>query len=199
MASSAFMPATRLSAARISKDMECAKYSARLTNPNAIQITMINTEPRSPRDGSGSFALSLNRSVELQFGIVWRAPDGPIWESALQARASWSQCIRKSGRGLSLNPVAADVRRLIFSRAAVRASLRRLPRFKGTPREREARGGLIPATIPFLSERSFIIRHLWLAESYWCAPERQWARRTQWERPPTRPFRFAGSRVGFGP
>src|SRR5213082_1741197 len=61
MASSAFMPATRLSAARISKDMEWAKYSARLTNPNAIQITRINTEPRSPRDRRGPFPLPMNR------------------------------------------------------------------------------------------------------------------------------------------
>src|SRR6266498_5695428 len=59
MASSAFMPATRLSAPRISKVMECAKYSARLTNPNAIQITMINTEPRSRRDERGPFPLPM--------------------------------------------------------------------------------------------------------------------------------------------
>src|SRR6266542_823153 len=52
MACSASMLATRLSAARNSRDIECAKYSARLTNPNATQSTMINTEPSSPGQSS---------------------------------------------------------------------------------------------------------------------------------------------------
>src|SRR6266567_2238354 len=45
MACSASAPATRLSAARNSRDIECAKYSVRLTNPNATHRTMIKTEP----------------------------------------------------------------------------------------------------------------------------------------------------------
>src|SRR5438477_6906864 len=107
--------------------------------------------------------------------------------------------MRTSEGRLSLDLVAADVRRLIFFRASVRASLRRLLRFKGTPREREARGALTPPAILFLLERTFMVRLPRLAESYWCALERQSARPIQWERPPTRLFRFAASRVGFEP
>src|SRR5256885_1530257 len=34
----------------------------------------------------------MNRSAELQFDVVRRAPNAPIWKSALGARSSWSQC-----------------------------------------------------------------------------------------------------------
>src|SRR2546430_16510820 len=64
MASSASMPATRLSPARISNDIECAKYSARLTNPNTIQITTIKTEPRSPVEWNLSLRLTPALSLE---------------------------------------------------------------------------------------------------------------------------------------
>src|SRR5437879_1812275 len=64
MASSASMPATRLSPARISNDIECAKYSARLTNPNTIQITTIKTDPRSTVEWNVSFRLTPALSLE---------------------------------------------------------------------------------------------------------------------------------------
>src|SRR5438034_11522124 len=75
MASSASTPATRLSAARDSGDIECAKYNARLTNPNAIQSTMINTEP-SWRAG---------RAVAHVFNMQYRRfPNGrPLKVSAI--------------------------------------------------------------------------------------------------------------------
>src|SRR2546423_1784127 len=68
MACSASMLATRLSAARNSKDIECAKYSARLTNPNATHSTMINTDP-TWRVGAG---LRLCRVGALSFIAILR-------------------------------------------------------------------------------------------------------------------------------
>ena len=44
-------------------------------------------------------AKAKNRSAELQFGIVWRAPNGPIWKSALQARGSWFHYMREAKEG----------------------------------------------------------------------------------------------------
>ncbi len=45
----------------------------------------------------------MNRSAELQLGVVPRAPIAPTWRSALLSRGSWSQCMRKNGRGPSMN------------------------------------------------------------------------------------------------
>jgi len=48
----------------------------------------------------------MNRSAELQFGTVFcirRAGIVPNKSSALHSHGSWSQCIRKSERGLSMN------------------------------------------------------------------------------------------------
>ena len=45
----------------------------------------------------------MNRSAELQLGAARRAPNAPTWRSSLQARGSWSQCVRNGEWGLSMN------------------------------------------------------------------------------------------------
>src|SRR5213596_2120842 len=50
----------------------------------------------------------MNRSAELQLGAARRAPNAPTWRSALQARGSWFQCMRKNERMLSMKVLLAS-------------------------------------------------------------------------------------------
>src|SRR5437762_5463772 len=72
-------------------------FYARVASPSSIS----GGDQRMVR--GSSHALSMNRSAELQLGEARRAPNAPTWRSALQARGSWSQCMRKSERKLSMN------------------------------------------------------------------------------------------------
>src|SRR3989440_2543420 len=50
----------------------------------------------------------MNRSAELQLGAARRAPNAPTRRSALQARGSWSQCVRKGEWRLPMNRLVAQ-------------------------------------------------------------------------------------------
>jgi len=53
----------------------------------------------APMRAKRASGLPMNRSAELQFGIVRRAPNGPIWKSALPGRCSSFQCMQKMAAG----------------------------------------------------------------------------------------------------
>ena len=87
----------------------------------------------------------MNRSAELQFGQIRRAKDtliAPGWSPALQFRGSWSECMRKSERRLSMNqPAQREVLECASPLALSdlvrgRKSGRRLPQSKTLARQR---------------------------------------------------------------
>jgi len=112
--------------------------------------------PGRSRGASGHF----HRSAELQFGILRRAPNGPIWKSALQARCSCSQFMRPvrfQGSGTSVPRVpagassrtpCADARSITPRLASSRSvwstpGLPALSGASGLPTRAEAEGGAI--------------------------------------------------------